>query len=160
MAEPLSYRPRPADPAERRRREAYAELDELVLTLHEHDVLRLLRDLAGSASAIMEIVLRQLDSEDGHRALANIYLLTRLLGRIPPDELHGVAQAMGSGFERMGRAPPAGEPYPPGLSGTYRMLKDDELWQALGPVIEGVKAFSAELRRRDGEKRGRHADET
>lgn len=153
MAEKLQYRPPAPDPEERRRREAYAELDDLVLTLHEHNVLRLLRDMAGSASDLTLILARELSTEQGYRALSNLYLLTRVLGRIPPAELGSVAEAMAEGLTRMGRAPPADRPYPPGLGGTYRMLKDDELWQALGPVLEGVKAFTGELRRQRAEQR-------
>lgn len=35
----------------------------------------------------------------------------------------------------------------PGFTGAYKMLHDDALWQALTPLIEAMKAFSAGLER-------------
>jgi len=34
---------------------------------------------------------------------------------------------------------------PPGLLGTYRLLRDEELWRALVPIIEGLKGFAQGL---------------
>jgi uncharacterized protein YjgD (DUF1641 family) len=152
MAQRLEYRkPKPA-PAERARCAAYDELDALVIALHEHGVLRLLRDLVGSASTLSLLPAREMDNERGYDSLANLYILASLAGRVPAGELKSAAEAIGDGFAAMGRTPPDDEPYPPGLTGTYEMLKDDELWQGLGPVLEGVKAFTRELQDSRGQK--------
>lgn len=35
----------------------------------------------------------------------------------------------------------------PGVKGVYRMLHDEELWHALGPVVDAVKTFTQQLDR-------------
>lgn len=34
---------------------------------------------------------------------------------------------------------------PPGLLGIYRLMRDEELWRAPGPLIEGLKGFAEGL---------------
>jgi uncharacterized protein YjgD (DUF1641 family) len=151
MAKRLDYTVPAADPGEKTRHEAYAELDALVLSLHEHGVLRLLRDVSGSLSELALLVTRELNNERGYDALANFYVLARLAGRLPAKDFERVAEAMGDGFATLGRTPPGDEPYPPGLTGAYSLLKDEELWNALGPVLESVKAFATRLRASESE---------
>lgn len=33
----------------------------------------------------------------------------------------------------------------PGLSGVYKLLRDEELWHAIEPLLAGLKAFSERL---------------
>jgi hypothetical protein len=33
----------------------------------------------------------------------------------------------------------------PGVSGAYRMLNDEELWRAVSPLVDGLKAFAERL---------------
>lgn len=131
--------------------DAYEELDELVQALHRHGVLRLLYDLTGALSDISLILARDLDTPHGRRGVGNLYLLAQVLGRIPPEQFQRVSEAMGEGFSRMGRAAPEKE-YPPGVTGAVKLLRDDELWEALGPVLEGVRAFVEHLHKQPDEE--------
>ncbi len=145
MAEPIRYDVPAEDPEKRKREEAYAELDRLVLLLHEHQVLRLANDAVAALADLSRIMVDELDNEDGKRGIENLYVLARTLGKLPPDELQRVTRAAGYGFSRMGRHAPDDEPYPPGLSGVFKLLRDEQLWDAIGPALEGVKAFTFHL---------------
>ena len=98
MARRLNYRIPEVDPVDQRREAAYEELDALVISLHEHGVLRLLRDVSGSLADLTRIGARQIDNPEGYDALANLYVLARLLGRLPAADFQRVAEAVGSGF--------------------------------------------------------------
>ena len=37
------------------------------------------------------------------------------------------------------------------VTGVFKLLRDEELWHTLAPLIEGAKAYSAESRRLAGE---------
>jgi len=150
MAERLHYEIPAIDQEAQARREAYQELDALVISLHEHGVLRFLRDTSGSLGSLTRIAARQIDNQAGYDGLANLYLLARLAGRLPAEDFRRVTDALGDGFDAMSRHTTADEPYPPGLTGAYRLLKDDALWDAIGPLLEGIKAFSQALDAREG----------
>ncbi|HET7313642.1 hypothetical protein [Salinisphaera sp.] len=149
MARRLDYNVPKLGPEEKIRRDAYYDLDQLVISLHRHGVLRLLRDLSGSLSEVALLPVREMDNEQGYDALANLYVLAGLLGRVPSGDFKRTAEAMNDGFAAMGRTPSGDQPYPPGLTGAYELLKDEELWRALGPVLEGIKAFTRELRKEE-----------
>jgi uncharacterized protein YjgD (DUF1641 family) len=151
MAEPLCY-----DPAARKRAgeitaDAYAELDALVVILHERGVFRLLYDLGGALGEVSQILARNLDTEYGRNGLSNVFLLAQALGRIPTEDLQQGLETVTSAFSEPDRQPSPDEPYPPGVLGVRRLLRDEQLWQALGPVLEGVKAFSAQRRPDNGD---------
>lgn len=153
MADPIAYDQPPTHATREVAPDAYEELDELVQALHRHGVLRLLYDLTGALGDISLILARDLDTPQGRHGAANLYSLAQVLGRIPPEQFQRVMEAMGEGFSRMGRAAPEDE-YPPGVTGAVKLLRDDELWDALGPVLEGIRGFSEHLHKQsDGSSR-------
>lgn len=149
MAEPIRYEVPPEDSAQSRREQAYAELDRLVLLLHEHQVLRLACDSTAALADVGQIVTHELDTVSGKQTIENLYVLMRILGRIPPQKLERAVEAAGEAFAQMEDSTTDDKPYPPGISGTYNLLRDQELWQALGPALEGLKAFAAHVQYRE-----------
>lgn len=149
MSKPAAYHQTRPDPDERARQDAHEALDALVIMLHRHGVLRLAHDVTGALAEVGLILARELDSEGGRRGASNLFLFTQTLARISPETLQRVTDAIAAGFEQLDRRPTEDEPYPPGLTGLNRLLRDDELWDALGPLLEGLKAFAAQLRQND-----------
>ncbi len=153
MAEPIRYDVPAEDPAQRQRDDAYAELDRLVLLLHEHQVLRLACDSTVALADMARILTTELDNDEGKRGLQNLYVLMRALGKLPPQELQRITEAAGHGFAEIARDAPDDKPYPPGIRGVFQLLHDEHLWQALGPALEGIKAFTAHLQAADHPRR-------
>ncbi|HLQ85787.1 MAG TPA: hypothetical protein VK110_06510 [Salinisphaeraceae bacterium] len=143
MAEPLRYQVPAENPAQQQREQAYAELDQLVLLLHKHQALRLAGDATAALADMTRIVTQELATDEGKQALENLYLLLRILGRIPPEKMQRFATATSEAFEQLEQFPPEDQPYPPGIGGSLKLLRDEELWEALGPLLEGLKAFAA-----------------
>lgn len=148
MAEPITYQVPREDPATRQREQAYAELDRLVLLLHEHQVLRLACDSTAGLADLGRLLTSELDTEEGKQGLENLYVLMRVLGRIPPHKFERVAEAAEQGLEQLEQTTTASRKYPPGVKGAVKLLRDRQLWQALGPALEGLKTFAARLKRR------------
>lgn len=130
------------------------ELNGLLDVLYERGVIRLLTDLVQAAPEISEILLRGLNTEGGRSGLRNLIILIRQFGRIEPERLERMLQAVDAGFDRIGEPLPADGPYPPGITGAIRLLRDEKLWRALGPVLEGAKAFTGELAGASGRGEG------
>lgn len=146
MADPISYDQPSRDAYDEAPVGPYEELDALVKACHEHGIFRLLHDAVESLGEISLILARNLDTDQGRNGFSNLYLLLQTLGRIPPEELRQALEAMNESFARMGRDAPADQPYPPGLLGVRSLLRDEELWQAVGPLLEGAKAFTSRMR--------------
>jgi len=62
----------------------------------------------------------------------------------------GAVSAATQSVERETWHPQTGNGEPPGITGAYRLLQDDALWHALGPLLDGLKAFGEVLRRGPG----------
>lgn len=127
------------------------ELNTLLDALYERGVIRLLTDLVQATPEISEILLRGLNTEGGQAGLQNLVFLARQLGRIEPERMARMIEAVNTGFDRMGEPAPAEASQPPGVTGLIRLLRDEQLWRSLGPVLEGVKAFIQALGE-DGKK--------
>jgi uncharacterized protein YjgD (DUF1641 family) len=88
-------------------------------------------------------------------AIQNLSVLLMALSCIPPAEFYRLVFAVADGAARLAvhsrdghaaRESEDGE-HPPGLLGMYRLLRDEQLWQALAPIIEGLKGFAEGLNR-------------
>jgi len=149
MAEPICYQVGADEPAPSQSEQAWAELDRLVLLLHKHQVLRLACDSTAALAEIADLLTRELDTTSGTQALENLYLLMQTLARIPPPLLARAADAVSQASRQMAETTTDDGRYPPGISGTYHMLRDEQLWQALGPALEGLKTFAEQLHTRE-----------
>lgn len=125
--------------------DAHDELARLIDNLHRRQVFRLLNDALESLPETSRLIAGELDSEGGVRGGANLFLLLRTLGRVPPEDLQRWLDAAARGISAASREE-AREAYPaPGVLGVKDLLHDEALWHSLGPLLEGVKAFSGGL---------------
>ena len=142
MAKAIHYEvPKPPKQDEARR-----ELDKLLENLHEAGVLRFANDFLQASPQVLEILLKGMNQEETRNAVQNVSLLAMALGRIPPERFATLTRGFTEGVDKMEEA--AGtqkDEQAPGLFGTLRLLKDQDLWAGLRPIIAGVKGFSEHL---------------
>lgn len=158
MARPIEYQPQPA----RAETSAREELDRLLETCHRHGLLRFANDLVAANTDIARIVVEGLQSPGALNAVQNLSVLLMALSCVPPAEFYRLVFAATEGLARVARA--AGPPAAPqrdaasverraapaaqtGLAALYRLLRDEQLWAAILPLIEGLKGFAEGLRR-------------
>ncbi len=147
MARPIHHTPRPAKVGP----DAHEELERLLQTAHEHGLLRFANDLIAANTQWSQYLVDGLNSEGARNAVQNLAVLAMLLSRISPEDMYKVAfacrdavlrlEASASGNER------ADGDTAPGVTGAYRMLRDESLWRAVTPLIDAMKAFADGLRR-------------
>lgn len=126
--------------------DAHEELERLLQTLHEHGVLRLANDMVGANTGIASVVVDGLGKASTLNAIQNLAILGMMLSEIPPERFYRVTFAVKEALDRVGQHRPVQEGGDaPGISGAYRMLNDDELWRAVAPLADGLKAFAERL---------------
>ncbi len=130
--------------------EATAEKErlELLEALSQAGILRFLTALASGLPDAGLIVARGLNSAASRAAVQNIVTILQALGRVPPRDFSRFMAAVSVAtrdVERETEAPRDGVGDPPGITGAYRLLQDDALWRALGPLLDGLKAFGESL---------------
>ena len=124
------------------------ELAELIEALSRHGILRFLTALTGALPHAGLIAARGLNSEESRAALQNLITLLSALGRVPARDFSRFMDALSTALqsvERETEVPRPGNGEPPGLTGAYHLLQDDALWRALGPLLDGLKAFGGSL---------------
>ncbi len=150
MSLPLDYEHvRPEEAVVRKDVEAF------VAALSQHGVLRFLTDLAAALPHAALIVARGLNSAETTQAVSNLTALVKALARVPSEDFARFLDAVSDGVRRVeadSERPHAGDGEPPGLTGAYHLLQDDSLWQALGPLLNGLRQFGQRLRTSDAER--------
>jgi uncharacterized protein YjgD (DUF1641 family) len=149
MAKPIQHQVRPA----RTETSAREELDRLLETCHRHGLLRLANDLVAANNDVAQVIVAGLRQPGTLNAIQNLAVLLMALSCIPPAEFYRLVFAVADGAARLAthsRPAPAGQQpqdgeQPPGLVGVYRLLRDEQLWRALTPLIEGLKGFAEGL---------------
>ena len=141
MAHPLDYAPAPqAPPADF---SAEADLARLVETLHESGTLRVLNGLFGRLEAVSAIALGGLDTPEGHRGLANVLVLGKLLGGLDTGALDRFVTALDRGL--VAAADRLGAPDPPGTVATLARLRDRDVRRGLDAILTLLGTLGAEL---------------
>lgn len=126
--------------------DAHEELERLLQTLHEHGVLRLANDVVGANTDIAQVLVNGLGKPGSLNAIQNISILGMVLSRIEPSDFYRVTFALRDAIEKISQHHPEDEKHAsPGVSGAYKMLHDDQLWHAIMPIIDGLKAFADRL---------------
>ena len=151
MARPIEYTPRPA----RTETTADEELRALLEICHEHGVLRLAKDLIAANTEITRILIEGLKHPAALNALQNLSILFMALSRLPPEQFYRVVFAAKSALDSLACAPAhasqganGDQSAAPGVVGAYRMLRDDQLWQKLRPLLNALDAFGTSLARK------------
>ncbi|WP_029592034.1 DUF1641 domain-containing protein [Franconibacter pulveris] len=126
---------------------AEEELQRLLQTLHEHGVLRLANDLVASNNEWMQVIVSGLSRKGSLNTIQNISVLLLALSTIPPERMYKLAFGLRDFIAELSREEQeesAGNSAP-GARGAWKMLHDDELWQSLTPILNGMKAFSRRM---------------
>jgi uncharacterized protein YjgD (DUF1641 family) len=147
MAEPITYEPTPP----RIGPTAREELDQLLETLHDSGLLRLANDIAAGKQDIVGILMRGLNLEGSRNATQNLAAIFMVLAQIPPPRFYKIATTLKDALLAAADEPPA-EQEAPGVRGFYKVLKDDETWRALAPLMQGLMALGEGLRKPAPEK--------
>ena len=127
---------------------AEEELQRLLQTLHEHGVLRLANDLVASNNDWLKVIVDGLSRKGSLNVIQNISVLLLALSTIPPERTYKLAFGLRDLINEVSREreqPQDAKHTAPGARGAWKMLHDDELWQALAPLLNGMKAFSRRM---------------
>lgn len=127
--------------------ERIVEVNQLLDQVYATGLMRWLKDFVGAMPQISQIALDGINTPQGQAGMRNLLLLSQQLGRIDPEQLEQALAAANTGLVRaretaQGQHESAYDP--PGVTGVFKLLHDKELWGVLAPVLEGVKAYSAE----------------
>jgi uncharacterized protein YjgD (DUF1641 family) len=146
MAERIDYEPEPftTEP------DAHEALERLLESLHRHGVLRFANDLVSAKTPVAQVLVVGLSKPGTLNAIQNLSIVLMALSRIEPSQFYKTVFAITDALARLSDWQPAPDHdghTAPGFTGAYKMLHDDALWQALTPLIEAMKAFSAGLER-------------
>lgn len=151
MAQPIEWKVKPAHVGP----DAHEALQQLLQSLHEHGVLRFANDLVCSQTKVAEVLVDGLSREGSLNAVQNAAALLMALSRIPPDRFYKLTTAFAAAVDTVAaphereriEGDDGNDGAAPGVRGVYRMLHDDELWRALGPLADAVKTFAQHLDR-------------
>lgn len=147
MAERIHYEPDPP----KTEPDAHEALERLVQSLHEQGLLRFANDLVCAKTPVTKVLVDGLSQPGALNAIQNLSIVLMALSRIEPSQFYKTMFALTDALKCVGAWQPDGDGEghtAPGFTGAYKMLHDDALWQALTPLIEGMKAFSAGLERK------------
>ncbi|SFU92892.1 DUF1641 domain-containing protein [Halomonas korlensis] len=127
--------------------DAREELDRLLQTMHEHGVLRFANDMVAANPQIAKVLVNGLSKEGSLNAIQNLSALAMALSTIPPNQFYKMTFALRDAVAVIGQHSRSKDTddASPGVSGAYQLLKDEELWHAVRPLIEGLKAFGKGL---------------
>lgn len=142
MAERMKYEVPPA----RTEPDAGEALNTLLENLHKHGFLRLANDLVCANTDIAKILVSGLNRPASQSAIQNISLLLMALSRIPPERFNQLLMALTDGLNAVSEATQDKQNKgAPGITGIIRLLRDDEFWQGISPLLSGLRAFSTAM---------------
>lgn len=143
MAEPLKYDvPKPGWTVTKT---ADEEVQELVRLLHERGVLRLANNLLGSLPSVTKVFLEGIDNQSGANAVQNITALIEMIGHMPPEQFRRVCRGIVLALQTAGQTAERGDTEAPGLTGAMHLLRDDDLWRGLAPLLQGARSVGTAL---------------
>ncbi len=137
MSDTMNSQPRPAHDA----------LGHLLDSLHNTGFLRVAHDFVDANSHVAD-ALGSFSKPAAQTGMQNLVILLDALSRIPPAQLEKTALAAADAIHHISTWQPADHhDAAPGVTGAYRLLHDEALWQAVTPLLEALKVFLNGLRR-------------
>ncbi|WP_322025568.1 DUF1641 domain-containing protein [Burkholderia sp. BCC1977] len=134
--------PPPAEP------DAHHALESLLGSLHRHGFLRFANEVVSANAQMAEVFVGAFDKPGMQCGMQNLAALVTALSRIPPEQFGKAVFAAADAMHHIGAWQPAEhEHVAPGVRGAYRLLHDEALWDALTPLLEGLKVFAQGLAR-------------
>lgn len=127
---------------------AHDALEHLLDSLHRHGFLHLASEVVGANARLAGTFVDALDKPGMQSGMQNLATLLMALSRIPPEQFGKAVFAAADALHHVGAWQPAQhEHVAPGVRGAYRMLHDEALWDALTPLLDGLKVFAQGLAR-------------
>ncbi|RQU47476.1 DUF1641 domain-containing protein [Burkholderia cenocepacia] len=127
---------------------AHDALEHLLGSLHRHGFLRFANEVVSANARLADTFVDALDKPGMQSGMQNLAMLVTALSRIPPEQFGRAAFAAADALHHVGAWQPAQhEHVAPGVRGIYRLLHDEALWDALTPLLEGLKVFAQGLAR-------------
>ncbi|UVE70438.1 DUF1641 domain-containing protein (plasmid) [Burkholderia pyrrocinia] len=140
--QPPDITPPPAEPG------AHDALEHLLGSLHRHGFLHLANEVVSANARLADTFVDAFDKPGMQSGMQNLAVLLMALSRIPPERFGKAVFAAADALHHVGAWQPAQhEHVAPGVRGTYRLLHDEALWDALTPLLEGLKVFAQGLAR-------------
>ncbi|QHM70856.1 DUF1641 domain-containing protein [Mixta intestinalis] len=150
MAERMSYEVPPTKTAP----DAHDALHELLQSLHHHGFLRLANDVVSANTQIAKVLVDGLNKPGSQNAMQNLSALLMALADIPPGEFYKTISAVKSALSAVNHHTQTQQQHDvaPGVSGTWKLLHDEDLWHAVMPLVAGLKAFASAMEQPAPEK--------
>ncbi|MFB5149769.1 DUF1641 domain-containing protein [Burkholderia orbicola] len=127
---------------------AHDALEHLLGSLHRHGFLRFANEVVSANARLADTFVDALDKPGMQSGMENLAVLVTALSRIPPEQFSRAAFAAADALHHVGSWQPSQhEHVAPGVRGVYRLLHDEALWDALTPLLEGLKVFAQGLAR-------------
>ncbi|KVH35301.1 hypothetical protein WT01_22325 [Burkholderia cepacia] len=127
---------------------AHDALEHLLGSLHRHGFLHLASEVVSANARLADTFVDALDKPGMQSGMQNLAVLLMALSRIPPEQFGKAVFAAADALHHVGAWQPAQhEHVAPGVRGVYRLLHDEALWDALTPLLEGLKVFAQGLAR-------------
>ncbi|MCA8002309.1 DUF1641 domain-containing protein [Burkholderia metallica] len=127
---------------------AHDALEHLLGSLHRHGFLHVANEIVSANAQLAGTFVDALDKPGMQSGMQNLAVLVTALSRIPPEQFGKAAFAAADALHHVGAWQPSQhEHVAPGVRGVYRLLHDEALWDALTPLLEGLKVFAQGLAR-------------
>ncbi|VWC69129.1 hypothetical protein BLA18110_01853 [Burkholderia lata] len=127
---------------------AHDALEHLLGSLHRHGFLHLASEVVSANARLADTFVDALDKPGMQSGMQNLAVLLMALSRIPPEQFGKAVFAAADALHHVAAWQPAQhEHVAPGVRGAYRLLHDEALWDALTPLLEGLKVFAQGLAR-------------
>ncbi|HIC7214341.1 DUF1641 domain-containing protein [Burkholderia stabilis] len=131
---------------------AHDALEHLLGSLHRHGFLHFANEVVSANARLADTFVDALDKPGMQSGMQNLAVLLTALSRIPPEQFGKAVFAAADALHHVGAWKPAEhEHVAPGVRGAYRLLHDEALWDALTPLLEGLKVFAQGLARDPGQ---------
>ncbi|WP_176049834.1 DUF1641 domain-containing protein [Burkholderia sp. BCC1644] len=127
---------------------AHDALEHLLGSLHRHGFLHFANEVVSANARLADTFVDALDKPGMQSGMQNLAVLLTALSRIPPEQFGKAVFAAADALHHVGAWQPSQHQHvAPGVRGAYRLLHDEALWDALTPLLEGLKVFAQGLAR-------------
>ena len=139
MAKPITYTPEPV-PTDT----AQDELNELLKTLHERGVLRLLTNLTAESHGVARVALEQLDTLRGQNMIGNLTVLLTFLSEMDDEALDKLLTGVGRGVNAASQTQDKKDT--PGTFKLVKELNDPDVRRGLNAVLTVLSVLGRHLK--------------
>lgn len=125
---------------------AEEELQTLLETLHQQGLLRIANDTLQASPDLAEVLLNGLNRYQTRNAVQNLSLILMSLGRVPPERFALIADGLIAALNALKEsASTENHQSAPGITGVLRLLRDDQLWRSIQPLLAAVAELLSPL---------------